>query len=246
MFPLATLLGLSLVQTPPVPAPVPVQAPGAVAPAPKGVRATLELQANWTETELAPGGEATTRRFLLKTPCRYSAGAPAGMAQMPAFAADLVPGVAGLYSFPVDKDREAEMSANFSEQKRNGVELVHEISARLKGPLNGTLSFAATGKSDELVLAVTSLFTGFFVGSSSSSGAPMQEYREAAGLVYLPSDLMNPMDPDAPRASFSRKALEEGLASGKPFDLAASKDYDLSMKGKHYRGSYSVTLHVTP
>ncbi len=216
---------------------------------PKPLRATVEISATWSITEPLGAGagprELKTHTLTCKVPCTLKVNATPESQGMPSMATTMVPGLVASYLFTPDKDAEGQHTGTLSETESSGVTLHKRIQATLIGTANGSFGLAPTGKTDDLVPGATNILTAFFKGTETSDGRS-REWRDGAPLLYLDGDLLNPMDPEVPRAHFSKKEVDAGLASGKPFTLKAEKAYDLDYKDKHHKGSYTLTITVVP
>ena len=49
-----------------------------------------------------------------------------------------------------------------------------------------------------------------------------------------------------PRPTFSMKDFKAKLAAGQAFTLTAQKSYELDLKDKHYKGTYTLSVSLAP
>jgi hypothetical protein len=208
---------------------------------------TVEIRATCTESPRAPGadGWSKTWTWTAHAACTVSEGPGGLLANMPGAAADMVPGVAALWTFTPDKAQEPTHSGTYKYVEVSGIAITTSEEGALIGPFSGSVGLAAGIHQDDLVATPASVLTGFFKGTTLQDGRPV-EFREAEGILIVPGDLANPMDPEMPRPVFSMKAFQASMAGGKPFTLSSSKTYELDLKDKHYKGSFTLALTVNP
>ena len=223
---------------------------GAALPLPAQAAArtgTVEIRANYTESPRVPGTGSWSKTWTWNAhaACTLSGGPGGLLGTMPGTAAGMVPGVVALWTFTPDKAQEPTHSGTYRYVEVNGIAVAKSQQGTLLGPFSGSVGLAAGIHQDDLVATPASVLTGFFKGTDAEDGRTA-EFREAEGLLIVHGDLANPMDPEMPRPTFSMKAFQAGLAGGKPFTLSSSKSYELDLKDKHYKGSFTLTLTVNP
>lgn len=206
-------------------------------------KATLEIQATFTESPRTPGSGSwsKTKTFTAHVPCAFSQGP--GAVAMPA--QTLVPGLVATYLFTPDKAQESAHSGTFKSVEMDGGVATETIQAALLGPFSGSFGLSAGIHADDLVPAAASILTGFYKGTRAAGGPP-EEWRGTGAVLLVHPDLMNPMDPEMPRPVFSMKDFQAKLAAGQPFTMTAQKTYELDVKDKHYKGAYTLAISLAP
>jgi hypothetical protein len=208
-------------------------------------KATLEIQATFTESPRTPGSGSwsKTQTFTAHVPCAFTQGPGAAAAAMPA--QTLVPGLVATYLFTPDKTLEGAHGGTFKSVEMDGSAATETLQAALIGPFSGSFGLAAGIHADDLVPAASNILTGFYKGTKTAGGRS-EEWRETGAVLLVHPDLMNPMDPDMPRPTFSMKDFQAKLAAGRPFTMTAQKCYELDVKDKHYKGAYTLAISLTP
>ena len=210
-------------------------------------KATVDIQATFTESPRVPGTGtwSKTRTFTAHVPCTFTQGGAAGMAATPAGMQNMVPGLVASYLFTPDKAQESAHTGTYKSVEMDGGAATETIQASLIGPFSGSFGLSAGIHADDLVPAASAILTGFYKGTKTAGG-PSEEWRETGAVVLVHPDLMNPMDPEMPRPTFSMKDFKAKLAAGQPFTLTAQKSYELDLKDKHYKGTYTLSVSLAP
>ncbi|MBS1765885.1 MAG: hypothetical protein JST05_00570 [Acidobacteria bacterium] len=208
-------------------------------------RATLDIQATFTESPRGDGHWSKTKTFTSHVPCAFSISPAAALASISTGVQSTPPGIIAFYVFTPDKTQEGEATGTLHATEVDSGATTELTQATLTGPYNGTFGLTQGIHADDLVPAAACVLLGFFKGTKTEAGRS-QEWRQAAGVLLVHPDLMNPMDPEVPRPAFSMKAFQAKLAAGLPFSMTTQKTYELDYKDSHYKGNYTLTISLAP